>query len=109
MGKQVQLVIPSISSPSHETKMTLEKGYAHELGNTMPTPGFYKVNRTLIIQEGNLILDAEGDEDAVWIFQTDHDLITQAGAGGNVILCGGCKTKNVFWQIGGLVPLQLSF
>lgn len=105
MGKQVQLVIPSNSSFSREAKMTLEKGYAHELGNTMPEPGFYKANRSLIIQEGNLILDAEGDTDAVWIFQTDHDLITQAGAGGHVILCGGCKPNNVFWQIGGLVSI----
>lgn len=85
--------------------MTLEKGYPHELGNTVPEPGFYRTTGSLIIQDGNLILDAVGNADAVWIFQTNHDLITRGGAGGNVILCGGCKPNNVFWQIGGLVSI----
>ena len=63
-------------------------------------PGIYKSTSTLLIQNGDLTLDAQGDPNATWIFQVASGFTTVGGAGGNVILAGGAKAKNVFWQTG---------
>ena len=72
-----------------------------DIGGTTLAPGIYKSTSTLMIQFGNLTLDAQGDANAVWIFQIASDFTTIGGAGGNVILSGGAQAKNVFWQTGG--------
>lgn len=72
-------------------------------GKTL-APGIYKSTSTLLIQLGDLTLDAQGDVNAVWIFQIASALTTVGGgpypspSGGNVILTGGAQAKNVFWQ-----------
>lgn len=71
-----------------------------DIGGTTLVPGIYKSTSTLLIQSGNLTLDAKGDANAVWIFQIASDFTTVGGAGGNVILSGGAQAKNVFWQTG---------
>jgi hypothetical protein len=68
-------------------------------GKTL-APGIYKSTSTLLIQSGNLTLDAQGDPNAVWIFQIASDFTTVGGAGGSVILSGGAQAKNVYWQTG---------
>jgi len=73
---------------------------AGDQGGKTLTPGIYKSLSTLLIQSGNLTLDAQGDENAVWIFQIASDFTTVGGAGGDVILTGGAQAKNVFWQTG---------
>jgi hypothetical protein len=45
-----------------------------------------------------LTLDAQGDADAVFIFQMASTLTTTAGR--QVILSGGARSSNVFWQVG---------
>lgn len=69
-------------------------------GGTTLAPGIYKSTSTLLIQSGNLTLDAQGNPDAVWIFQIASDFTTIGGAGGSIILSGGAQAKNVFWQTG---------
>ena len=77
-----------------------------DLGGQTLTPGIYKSNSTLSIQNGNLTLDGQGDPNAEWIFQVSSSLTTIGGApfpspaGGNVILTGGAQAKNVTWQVG---------
>ena len=73
---------------------------AGDIGGTTLAPGIYKSTSTLLIQTGNLTLDAGGNANAVWIFQVASDFTTIGGAGGNVILTGGAQAKNVFWQTG---------
>jgi hypothetical protein len=68
-------------------------------GKTL-APGIYKTTSTLLIQSGDLTLDAQGDVNAVWIFQVATGFTTIGGAGGNVILSGGAQAKNVYWQVG---------
>ncbi|NUO00570.1 MAG: DUF3494 domain-containing protein [Saprospiraceae bacterium] len=72
-----------------------------DLGGKTLLPGIYKSSTTLRIQSGDLILDAQGDVDAVWIFQVAADFFTVGEAGGNVVLAGGAQAKNIFWQTGG--------
>lgn len=71
-----------------------------DLGGLTLAPGIYKTTSTLLIQSGNLTLDAQGDVNAVWIFQIASGFTTVGGAGGNVILTGGAQAKNIFWQTG---------
>jgi hypothetical protein len=79
---------------------------AGDQGGTTLYPGIYKSTSTLLIQSGDLTLDAQGDANAVWIFQIASDFTTVGGspypspAGGNVILSGGAQAKNVYWQVG---------
>ena len=73
---------------------------AADLGGMTLAPGIYKSNSTLLIQNGNLTLDAQGDVNAVWIFQIASAFTTVGGAGGSIILSGGAQAKNIFWQTG---------
>jgi hypothetical protein len=73
-------------------------------GKTL-APGIYKSTSTVSIANGNLILDAQGDINAFWIFQIASGFTTVGGAGGNVILIGGAQAKNVYWQTGSSATL----
>jgi len=73
-----------------------------DLGGQTLAPGIYKSSGgALMIDSGNLTLDAQGDINAYWIFQIASDFVTQGGSGGDVILTGGAQAKNIFWQTGG--------
>jgi hypothetical protein len=71
-----------------------------DLGGKTLAPGIYVSASTMLLQNGDLTLDAQGDANAVWIFQIGSAFTTVGGAGGNVILKGGAQAKNVFWQVG---------
>ena len=66
-------------------------------GMTLP-PGLYKSTSSLEISSGDLTLDAQGDANAVFIFQMASTLTTTSGR--QVILSGSAKSTNVFWQVG---------
>jgi hypothetical protein len=72
-----------------------------ELGGLVLTRGVYRNAGNVIIQQGNLTLDAQGDPDSVFIFVVSGTFTTGA-PGGNVILTGGAKASNVFWRTGGV-------
>ncbi len=78
---------------------------AGDQGGLTLTPGIYKSTSTLLIQNGNLTLDAQGNPNAVWIFQIASDFTTVGGAGGSIILSGGAKASNIFWQVGSSATL----
>jgi hypothetical protein len=67
------------------------------LGGQTLAPGIYKSQSSLSIEGSDLTLDAQGDANAVWIFQIGSALTTTTG--GNVKLIGGAQAKNVFWQV----------
>jgi hypothetical protein len=71
-------------------------------GLTLP-PGLYKSTSSLAISSGDLTLDAQGDANAVFIFQMASTLTTTSGRA--VILSGGAKAANVFWQVGSSATL----
>lgn len=72
---------------------------AGDQGGKTLAPGIYKSTSSLLIQKGDLTLDAQGNSNAVWIFQVASAFTTVGGAGGNVILSGGAQAKNIFWQV----------
>ena len=77
---------------------------AGELGGLTLAPGVYKSDSgTFNISNGNLTLDAQGDPNAVWVFQTASGLtVGIAGPTGakSVTLINGALPKNVFWYVG---------
>ncbi|HXI84527.1 MAG TPA: ice-binding family protein [Verrucomicrobiae bacterium] len=76
---------------------------AGNLGGQTLTPGLYKSTSSLEISSGDLTLDAQGDANAVFIFQMASTLTTTSGR--QVILSGGAKAANVFWQVGSSATL----
>jgi len=77
-------------------------------GGRVLIPGIYQSSNNLVIQSGNMSLDARGDADAVWIFQVANSFNTQGGPGGNIILLNGAQAKNVYWIIGDSVTIGAS-
>src|SRR5207302_63468 len=76
---------------------------AGNLGGQTLTPGLYKSTSSLEISSGDLTLDAQGDVNAVFIFQMASTLTTTSAR--QVILSGGAKAANVFWQVGSSATL----
>jgi len=79
---------------------------AGNLGGQTLTPGLYKSTSSLEISSGDLTLDAQGDANAVFIFQMGSTLTTTSGR--QVILSGGAKAANIFWQVGSSATLGTS-
>jgi uncharacterized repeat protein (TIGR02543 family) len=75
---------------------------AGELGGLTLAPGIYKsASGTFKITNLDLVLDAQGDPNAVWIFQTAAGLTVGTPAGAkSIIMIGGGLAKNVFWYVG---------
>ncbi|MEO5935734.1 MAG: ice-binding family protein, partial [Terriglobales bacterium] len=70
-------------------------------GQTL-VPGIYKSTSSLGLT-GDLTLNANGNPDAVWIFQISSTLIT--GSGSRVIMINNGNPCNVFWQVGSSATL----
>src|SRR3989339_16425 len=83
---------------------------AGELGGLTLAPGVYKsASGTFKISNGNLTLDAKGDPNAVWVFQTASGLtVGIAGPTGakSVIMINGGQPKNVFWHVGSAATIN---
>ena len=71
---------------------------AGNIGGTTLTPNLYTSTSTLAVSSGNLTLDAQGNPNAVWIFQIGTALDVTPGL--QVILINGAQASNVFWQVG---------
>ena len=71
---------------------------AGNLGGQTLIPGLYKSTGSLEISSGDLTLDAQGDANAVFIFQITSTLTTTSDR--KIFLTGNAKAANVFWQVG---------
>ncbi|MBK6007382.1 DUF3494 domain-containing protein [Ramlibacter ginsenosidimutans] len=83
---------------------------AGNLASLTLAPGVYTAAAgTFRIQGGDLTLDAQGDANAVWVFQMATSL-TVGGPGAafpaNVILTNGAQAKNVYWQVGSAATIN---
>jgi hypothetical protein len=73
------------------------------IGGQTFSPGLYTSASSLEISSGNLTLDAQGNPNAVFIFQMASTLTTLSGL--DVILSGGANPANIFWQVGSSATL----
>ena len=83
---------------------------AGNLANLTLAPGIYTAAAgSFKMEGGNLTLDAQGNPDAVWVFQMATTL-TVGGPGAaapqSVILAGGAQSKNVYWQVGSAATIN---
>ncbi len=67
------------------------------------TPGVYRLSAQASNLTTTVTLDAGGNPNAVFIFQSSSTLITSGAS--SVILAGGAQACNVFWQVGSSVTL----
>jgi hypothetical protein len=73
-------------------------------------PGTYTAPAgSFMVEGGNLTLDAQGNANAVWVFQMATTL-TVGGPGAafpqSIILTGGAQARNVYWQVGSFATIN---
>jgi len=74
--------------------------YAGNLGGKTLAPGVYKWSTGVLIPTSTtLTLDAQGNSNAVWIFEVSQDLTMDTAS--QVVLANSAKPENIYWQIGG--------
>jgi hypothetical protein len=79
-----------------------------QLGGLVLAPGTYtSVSGTFLLTGSDLTLNAQGNANAVWVFQMASSLtVGAAGAPRSVILVNGAQAKNVFWQVGAAATIN---
>jgi hypothetical protein len=74
---------------------------AENLGGLTLPPGLYmSAVNSFEISSANLTLDAQGDPNAVWVFQMPGSTLTLTAPGCSMILKNGAQAANIFWQVG---------
>ena len=73
---------------------------AGNIGGKTLAPGVYKWGTGLLIPTDATL---NGGATDIWIFQIAQDLTMSSGA--KIILAGGASSRNIFWQVAGLVDL----
>ena len=74
---------------------------AENLGGLTLTPGLYmSALNSFEISSANLTLDAQGDPNAVWVFQMPGSTLTLTAPGCSVVLKNGAQASNIIWQVG---------
>jgi hypothetical protein len=81
---------------------------AGQLGGLVLTPGVYTAAvGTFDVTSGDLTLDARGDVNAVWVFQSAAALTVGLSATPrSVMLVNGAQARNVFWQVGSAARIE---
>ena len=78
---------------------------ASDLAGQTLTPGVYSSASTLGLS-GQLTLNAQGNPNAVFVFQAGSSLIV--GSGSQVNLIGGAQACDVYWQVGSSATIGTS-
>ena len=81
---------------------------AGQLGGAILLPGTYtSALGTWDITTGDLTLDAQGDTNATWVFQSASALTVGLPATPrHVLLINGASARNVFWQVGSAARIE---
>jgi hypothetical protein len=74
-----------------------------ELAGQTFLPGVRTASSSLLLSSGSVTLNAQGDPNAVFIFQIGSTLITESNT--TVLLVNGAQACNVFWQVGSSATL----
>ncbi len=74
-----------------------------DLAGQVFLPGVRTASSSLLLSSGSVTLDAQGDPNAVFIFQIGSTLIS--GSSTTVLLVNGAQACNVFWQVGSSATL----
>ncbi len=76
-------------------------------GLVLPAATYTAAGSTFAITTGDLTLDAQGDVNAVWVFQSAAALTVGLPATPRrVLLINGAQARNVFWQVGSAARIE---
>jgi hypothetical protein len=84
------------------TALGAPTGSAAVPGTNVFFPGVY-ISSTSILVSNDLTLDAQGNPDAVFVFQSASTVGTAPN--GRILLINGAKASNVWWQVGSSATL----
>ncbi|MDQ3024618.1 MAG: ice-binding family protein, partial [bacterium] len=80
---------------------------AGQLGGLTLIPGVYKAaGGSFTLTGSNLTLDAQGDPNAVWVFQCASSLTVGDTQPRSVILVNGAQPRNVYWYVGSAATIN---
>lgn len=81
---------------------------AGQLGGLVLPPAVYTAaGGTFAVTTADLTLDAQGDTNAVWVFQSASALTVGLGATPRrVLLINGAQARNVYWQVGSAARIE---
>jgi hypothetical protein len=79
-------------------------GTAFVQGDNYFTPGVYQ-SLTSISITGDVTLDAQGDANATFVFQSSSTIGTPGSGADRILLINGAKASNVFWWAGSAATL----
>ena len=74
-----------------------------DLSGLTISPGLYKNASSVMLSAGTVTLDAQGDVNAVFIFQIGSSLTVNSGT--TVALIGGANADNIYWGVGSSATL----
>jgi hypothetical protein len=81
---------------------------AGQLGGLTLAPGIYKAaGGSFLLTGSDLTLDAQGDANAVWVFQMASSLtVGGPAAPRNIVLINGAQAQNVYWYVGAAATIN---
>ena len=81
---------------------------AGQLGGLVLAPAVYTAaGGTFAITSGDLVLDAQGNANAVWVFQSASALTVGLSATPRrVTLINGAQARNVYWKVGSAARIE---
>lgn len=86
------------------TVMGAGEGTALVVNDNLFFPGIYKTTAGGMVITGDITLDGQGDQNAVFVFQSDSSITTAATGAADphtkILLINGAKASNVFWWVG---------
>ena len=69
-----------------------------DLGGMTLKGGLYQSSSGMLVSSGDLTLDAQGDQNTIWVFQIQTTFIIMVNR--KVVLTNNAKADNVFWNVG---------
>jgi hypothetical protein len=76
-------------------------------GLVLPAAVYTAAGGTFAVTTGDLTLDAKGDANATWVFQSASALtVGLTATPRRVLLINGAKAANVFWQVGSAARIE---
>ncbi|OFY32472.1 MAG: hypothetical protein A2X01_02135 [Bacteroidetes bacterium GWF2_35_48] len=108
---QIHVVDPTSSQAATDVNIaysylngiTCGVNISSELGNQTLTQNVYCLEGAPTTLNGDLILDGQGDPDALFIFQINGALSVSSFS--NIILINSSNVNNIYWQINGAFEL----
>jgi hypothetical protein len=95
--------MPGGTSIAAGTTLGATTGNALVVGDNLFYTGVYTSSTSILIT-GDLTLDAQGDANATFVFQSASTVGTAPDA--RILLVNGAKASNVYWQAGSAATLQ---